>query len=53
MPGGMYKRGRPGIKRVKKSPGATMMTKKLKGALTDKEVQMMMKSRMKSKRRVK
>tara|TARA_A100001035_G_scaffold219501_1_gene179503 strand:+ start:1038 stop:1190 length:153 start_codon:yes stop_codon:yes gene_type:complete len=50
MPGGMYKMKRPGIKR---KTGSAIMNKKLKGALTDKEVQMMMKSRMKRKRRVK
>ena len=46
----MYKRGRPGIKRMKKSPGSTMMTRKSRGAITDKEMAMM--TAAKKKRRV-
>ena len=46
MPGGMYKRAKPG---VRKTTGSTMMNKKLRGAITDKEMAMMT-TRKKKKR---
>ena len=46
MPGGMYKRAKPG---VRKTTGSTMMNKKLRGAITDKEAALM-RARKKKKR---
>ena len=46
MPGGMYKRAKPG---VRKKTGSTLMNKKLRGAITDKEMAMMT-ARKKKKR---